>query len=117
MSECVLLLKRMIELTLKDVYENLNEGMLMMMKILTWFSSVVQTRKDLEIPGVIIANDKGNHALIICEEEQRNELVKILMQPPGEFKEKYIASVANEAAEESGEMKIEVDEGEEDSVG
>lgn len=84
----------MIELLIGDKFQG-KVAYLWITRILTWLAQQIQERDDLRLDGVIVANDSPTHvsAMLVVEGIYQKRFVELLKQPPGEFKDKYIASV------------------------
>lgn len=89
----------MIELSWKALYENHNVDLMYMSNLLAWLTAtIVEEQKShaIMLTGFICINDEENKklsALILCEGESQEKILTILKNPPGEFKEKYIACI------------------------
>lgn len=113
----------MIELSLSSA-KNYNEALALTMKVFSWFTSMIASFKafsDIKIEGICTYKDPGNYkfaSVIICDKEYHERILDILKQPPIEFHEKYIASVAD--VEDESHLhktplgKTDVNEGEEE---
>jgi hypothetical protein len=93
----------MIELTLKN-YNGYDEGLLLLNNILQWVAAYVASKKDekIVIDGTLCVYDSIKPrvaALIMCEGFSEKKINELLQNPPGEYKEKYIACVVSEEPE------------------
>jgi len=79
---------------------NYYDDMLMATKILQWIASLVALEKeknDLMMKGFIVLCDEGRvSTLLITNPEHEKRLLQILQEPPGEYKDKYVACILSE---------------------
>lgn len=93
----------MIEILLKDIIGGVREKFLFLASFISWLTKATQAVEDEEkleiiMEGYIILRDEPEHigVVIICKDHNNKKLLDILMQPPGEFKDKYIPCVSSE---------------------
>lgn len=88
----------MIEIVTPEKHEYLDD-MLLMVNIITWLLTEMKRDKDKQdvfLRGYLLSADSSNGhlgGLLFAEDESQQAILKILLQPPGEFKGKYIARV------------------------
>lgn len=66
-----------------------------------WLASELSDNEEhhkLLINGIILAYDKGTYSSVILTDDVENEkkILKIIQQPPNEFKEKYVAHIVSQ---------------------
>ena len=108
-------LKRMIELLWKNTLDNDKDVMMMISSLITWLASQLTSNeeyKNLYLKGFLVIRDtkKQVFTLIMCGNEEQNEkgILKILQQPPEEFKERYVPCILSDEPESVQEAKVEV---------
>lgn len=84
----------MIELLISSRFDN-RMAMMWLARIVAWLTDVLKDRADILLEGVLMMRDQPMHttSILICEGESQKLIIELLKQPPGEFKDKYIASV------------------------
>ena len=91
----------MIELTLVKLTD-FNEGVLLLNNILQWLAVILTTQeenKDIKWEGSLTVYDSVKPrvaAMLMCEGESEKRINELLKNPPGEYKEKYIACRVSE---------------------
>ena len=65
------------------------------MWLLTTISKTPELEKDNGVNGYLLLNDEDSQcgALLFVNKKYQKQILDILQQPPGEFKDKYIACV------------------------
>lgn len=92
----------MIELLWKNLSTNDKENMMYVTNLIAWLTTSLAQEKEyhkIVLSGYFTLIDKeGTFAtLLVCYgKENQNQLLKILQQPPDEYKEKYVACVPSE---------------------
>lgn len=108
----------MIEIYLQDPSECVKENMVLITSILLWLMQELKKdeHKDIECSGFIMCDDeqgkKGMSALLFLDTAVHKPVLQILMQPPEEYKGKYIACIPSKEPEVVAESS-EMDDGEE----
>lgn len=111
----------MIELLWKETKENYYRAMCDVAKLFAWLTSELlrleETRKETEesiyLQGYTVIWDGAADAPAILlfsnslDKANQECLLKILQQPPGEFKEKYVACILSQEPESVKEVKSE----------
>lgn len=107
----------MIELLLSE-HKSYYDDMILLSNIIAWLTTEIAKSKDKEHPimlhGYIIVYDEkapiGHYvsAMMFCEGENQRQISEILQQPPGEYKEKYIARTPTEEPEVVSEETISI---------
>ena len=107
----------MIEILLNDNIGGIREKFVFLAGFIAWLTKAthaVEDEEKLEIlmEGYIILRDLPQHigVVIICKDENNKKMLDILMQPPGEFKGKYIPYVSSEEPMPVQEKKEEEEE-------
>lgn len=110
----------MIEILLKDNIGGVREKFLFLAGFIAWLTKATQAVEDKEkmeilMEGYIILHDEPEHigVVIICKDQNNKKLLDVLMQPPGEFKDKYIPCVSSEEPTPVQEKKENEDKEEE----
>lgn len=113
----------MIELFWKVVGIEEHEAFIMLSRFFVWVSESILkycklTNKDMSVDGyLIIRNPFPDYSiLIMCNggtETQKEFLEKVLKQPPGEYKGKYIARIVND---DDGNVREEKTEGDDAQI-
>lgn len=89
----------MIQIDLKNKYCSLIDELRTINEIMCWLFGVMvdYPEQELGLDGFVIArgNSGRTSALLICTNKSEPMLVKVLNQPPEEYKEKYIAKIVN----------------------
>lgn len=89
------------------------EGIACMSNLVAWLATALTLEKEKEkirLQGYIVLYDdskKSASALLFCndDEESQKNILHILQQPPGEYKDKYIARVPCQEPEPVVEKK------------
>lgn len=84
----------MIEIKLVS-FTTIQEGMVLMANILKWLFESVSA----DTEGVLWLNHKQENlllALVMCNGAAKSKFLRVLQEPPGEFKEKYVARSLSE---------------------
>lgn len=119
----------MIELLWKETKENYYRAMCDVAKLFAWLTSELlrleETRKETEesiyLQGYTVIWDGAADAPAILlfsnslDKANQERLLKILQQPPGEFKEKYVACILSQEPESVKEVKSEKEDNMSDS--
>lgn len=119
----------MIELLWKETKENYYRAMCDVAKLFAWLTSELlrleETRKETEesiyLQGYTVIWDGAADAPAILlfsnslDRDNQECLLKILQQPPGEFKEKYVACILSQEPESVKEVKSEKEDNMSDS--
>ena len=117
----------MIDVKLIKPSEDYRDDLVMITRILTWISSTIALEKEkheLMMKGFIVLYDEGKIStlLITDDGEHQQKLLKMLQEPPGEYKEKYVACIMSEEpkvveeksddekSEKETDVPIEIDE-------
>lgn len=108
----------MIELSWKETTEEDYKRMMVVSNLLAWLTTTLaedEANHSIKMNGYIVLCDSDGEfsTLIICEGESQKKLLKILQQPPEEYKEKYVACVLSKEPEPVKE-KCEDDESEDE---
>jgi len=77
-----------------------HENMMLIASLLAWLTKSLKDNKefqDILLEGFVCYYDAMNRVstLLLCEGESEKAILEILKQPPGEFKDRYVACVAN----------------------
>lgn len=113
----------MIELLWQDK-SDFKKAFILLNEVLLWLSKTLAEHEeynDIVVNGYLVARDDlKNHlsTLILCEEESQKRLLKILQQPPEEFKERYVPCILSaepDSVEES--PKCSGDDDDEEEIG
>ena len=96
----------MIELIWQDYNCDKKQMMMCMTSLLSWFTSIITMSEQyhhLSINGYVVvkAPDGTFTGIVVCDANQQDELLKIIQQPPSEYKGKYIACVPSNEEPES----------------
>lgn len=77
--------------------------------LLTTISKTPELQKDNGINGYVLLNDEKSNcgALLFVNKKYQKKILDILQQPPGEFKDKYIACVPYEEPQSVKEISEE----------
>lgn len=119
--------KRMIDVKLLKPSDDYREDLVLITRILTWISTTIaleQEKHELMMKGFIVLYDEGKIStlLITDDGEHQQKLLKMLQEPPGEYKEKYVACIMSEEpkvveeksddekSEKEADIPIEIDE-------
>ena len=108
----------MIEIYLQEPGESVKENMVFLTRILLWLLQELKKEeyKYIDCSGFILSEDeerkKGMSALLFLDSVVHKPVLQILMQPPEEYKGKYIACVPSKEPEVVTENP-EMDDGEE----
>lgn len=119
----------MIELLWKETKENYYRAMCDVAKLFAWLTSELlrleETRKETEesiyLQGYTVLWDDAADAPAILlfsnslDRANQECLLKILQQPPGEFKEKYVACILSQEPDSVNEVKCEKEDNMSDS--
>ncbi len=119
----------MIELLWKETKENYYRAMCDVAKLFAWLTSELlrleETRKETEesiyLQGYTVIWDGAADAPAILlfsnslDRANQECLLKILQQPPGEFKEKYVACILSQEPDSVKEVKSEKEDNMSDS--
>lgn len=110
----------MIELSLHSFNGTPNEGLNALARIIEWLTMAILEKQSAEdsiaLNGYIsiVSMDGTVSSLLLCDGENQKKIMTLLQQPPGEYKEKYVAYELNNdtqaAVEEEKEEKDEEDE-------
>ena len=97
-------LLKMIELIWVDNLCKSYDVMMCVSGLLAWLSATIAQEEeyhDIQFNGYMVAKDKNDcSVLLICSDPQsQKKMLKILQQPPNEYKEKYIARVPSQEPE------------------
>lgn len=100
----------MIELIWQDYNCEKNQMMMCMTSLLSWFTNIITMSEQyhhLSINGYVVikAPDGTFTGIVVCDPEYQNELLKIIQQPPSEFRGKYIACIPSGNHEEPMPVK------------
>lgn len=103
----------MLEVTWKKIYSKRTTTFARINDFLTWLLMELPT--EIAISGWIIACQprvipeatETFSILIFCENNSEDEILKIIQQPPGEFKEHYVACVFSSEPQPVQEVNIE----------
>lgn len=99
---------------------NYHDDMVMISRIITWITTTLaleEEKRNLMLRGYIVLNDEDRiSVLLICEGEHEQRLLKMLQQPPGEYKDKYVACVLSEEPKVVEEKTEEKSESESDDI-
>ena len=111
--------ERMIDVKLIEP-TNYHDDMVMISRIITWITTTLaleEEKRNLMLRGYIVLNDEDRiSVLLICEGEHEQRLLKMLQQPPGEYKDKYVACVLSEEPKVVEEKTDEKSESESDDI-
>lgn len=116
----------MIELVWKDIYSSDYDAMMIVSNLLAWLCvEIAETERNKpKIKGYIVCQDDETtiSTLIICNGmEDQNKILKILQDPPEEYKEKYVARIPceepNPVYEKTSSPQAELDENESSDEG
>ena len=119
----------MIELLWKETKENYYRAMCDVAKLFAWLTSELlrleeirkETEESIYLQGYTVLWDGAADAPAILlfsnslDRANQECLLKILQQPPGEFKEKYIACILSQEPDSVKEMKSEKEDNMSDS--
>lgn len=77
-----------------------HENMVLISALIAWLTKSLKDNKeyqDILLEGFVCYYDNMNRVstLLLCEGESQKGILEILKQPPGEFKDRYVACVAN----------------------
>ena len=111
----------MIELLWKETKENYYRAMCDVAKLFAWLTSELlrleetckETEESIYLQGYTVIWDGAADAPAILlfsntlDRANQESLLKILQQPPGEFKEKYVACILSQEPESVKEVKSE----------
>lgn len=117
----------MIEIVWTDTVACDYDVMMCATSLLAWLTTTIaqnEENHDIEFNGFMVAQEKttGCSILILCGDNPKNQkrVLKILQQPPEEYKDKYIARIPStepipveeqtKSTSEEGECMIEVSE-------
>lgn len=117
----------MIELNWKNFLDRDEDVMMYVSNLIAWLTTTLATTeeyKHIKLSGFIVLLNKEHtiSTLLLCEDKYQKELIKILQQPPEEYKERYEACITCEEPspvaevdpsmindDDSGELLIETD--------
>lgn len=104
----------MIELIWTDNLCKRYDVMMSVSGLLAWLTATIAQTEEyhsLKFNGYMVAQDKNDcSVLLICGDlPSQKKLLKILQQPPNEYKEKYIARVPSQEPDPVHEEKEEPD--------
>ncbi len=71
-----------------------NDAMMMFTQLMAWLCEEIK-KQDKQISGYLCllnTDDDSVSSLVLCDDKIKQEVLNLLLEPPGEFKEKYIAS-------------------------
>lgn len=119
----------MIELLWKETKENYYRAMCDVAKLFAWLTSELlrleeirkETEESIYLQGYTVLWDGAADAPAILlfsnslDRANQECLLKILQQPPGEFKEKYVACILSQEPDSVKEMKSEKEDNMSDS--
>lgn len=112
----------MIEILLRDNIGDVRAKFVFLAGLISWLTKATQAVEDEEniktlMEGYIILRDEPQHigVIIICRDQNNKKMLDILMQPPGEFKDKYIPCVSSEEPTPVQEKKENDDKKEEEN--
>ena len=91
----------MIELTWNDWTDRERDAMMYVTNLLAWLTTTLATDEayqDVEMTGYMVVKDnmKILAVLIMCHDENQRKILKLLQQPPEEYRTKYIANILSE---------------------
>lgn len=71
-----------------------NDAMMMFTQLMAWLCEEIK-KQDKQISGYLCllnTDDDSVSSLVLCDDKIKQEILNLLLEPPGEFKDKYIAS-------------------------
>lgn len=109
--------EKMIELLWKDIYDRDYDAMMYVANLIAWLTTTIadeEQQHKIQLKGFIVLRDNENtvSTLFICDGEDQTRLLKVLQEPPDEYKEKYVARVPCEEPLPVTEQSSSSDEGE-----
>ena len=99
---------------------NYHDDMIMVTHILEWITSILaleEEKRQLMLKGYIVLYDEDRvSTLLICEGEHQQKILKMLQEPPGEYKDKYVACIMSEEPKVVEEKCDEYSDSDDDKV-
>lgn len=88
----------MIELLISSKFD-CRMAMMWLSRIVAWLTDAIKDREDILLEGVLLMRDQPMHttSILVCDGDSQKKIIEMLKQPPGEFKDKYVASVILES--------------------
>ena len=112
--------KKMIEIVWTDNLHKDYEIMMCATNLISWLVTTIAQDEDynkIVLNGFMLVKEVkgGCTSLLICDEsESQKQLLKLLQQPPGEFKDRYIARIPSEEPDPVKEIQKENEDDDDD---